>query len=302
MASARIIDVTARDGFQIVKDWIPTEVKMRVLDGLAAAGVMRLEATLFGSPKAVPQMVDAPEIVAYMLEEHPHVEMDVLVPNLRGAQNAVAAGAKQINYIISASIEHNLANVRRTHEESLGDLAAITKAFPGVTVTVGIPTAFGCPFMGRVPTSVTMGLIEKAAAVGVRSLILADTIGVANPRQVRGLLREIGPAFPDMPIRLHLHDTHGMGLANMLAALEENITVFETATGGMGGCPFAPGAAGNTATEDAVNMLHRMGMDTGINLKRLLDVVKILRESINVPLAGRFSVARSFLEYNFYEG
>lgn len=301
MSITRIIDVTARDGFQIVSDWIPTEVKKAVLDQLVSAGLTRLEATSFVSPKAVPQMADATGIVHYMSARHPTVALDVLAPNLRGAQNAVAAGAKQVNYVISVSREHNMANIRRTHEESFSDLASIVEAFPDLHVTVALATAFGCPFTGPVPTAETLRLMEKAAELGIGSVILADTIGVANPRQVRGVLRDVGSAFSKMEVRLHLHDTHGMGLANMLAALDAGCAAFETAIGGMGGCPFAPGAAGNTATEDAVNMLHRMGVDTGISLDGLLDAVRIVRENINVPLPGRFAAARSFREFCFYD-
>ncbi len=300
MDCARIVDVTARDGFQIVRDWIPTGIKKKVLDGLAAAGVTRLEATSFVSPKAVPQLADAAEITRHMIENHPGVVLDVLAPNLRGAQNAFEAGARKINYIISVSKSHNQANIRRTHEESLADLASIITALPGLEVTLALPTAFGCPFEGRVPTRDTLTLMEKGFGLGIRSFILADTIGVANPRQIRGVLRDVKAAFPDVAVRLHLHDTHGMGLANMAAALEEGFAAFETAVGGMGGCPFAPGAAGNTATEDAVNMLHRMGYDTGISLDGLLAVVKLLRETVNVPLPGRFAVARGFQEFCFY--
>jgi hydroxymethylglutaryl-CoA lyase len=301
MDTAQIVDVTARDGFQNLKERIPAGIKMKVLDQLAAAGVKRLEATSFVSPKAVPQMADAADIVNHMVKRHPDVQTDVLAPNLRGAQNAVEAGAGRINSVISVSREHNRANIKRTHEESLADLASIINAFPHLDISVALATVFGCPFVGRVPTADTIGLAEKVAALGVGSVILADTIGVANPRQVRGVYRDFRAAFPDTAVRLHLHDTHGMGLANMLAALDEGCAVFETAAGGLGGCPFAPGAAGNTATEDAVNMLHRMGVATGINLERLLAVVGTLRENLKVPLPGRFSVARGFQEFCFYE-
>ncbi|MCC8193952.1 MAG: hydroxymethylglutaryl-CoA lyase [Deltaproteobacteria bacterium] len=301
MASAQIVDVTARDGFQNIADWIPTDVKTAVLDQLVAAGVKRLEATSFVSPKAVPQLADASKIVNHMATRHPDVETHVLAPNLRGARDAVQAGAGRINYVISVSREHNRANINRTHEESLRDLASIIDALPKPEITVSLATVFGCPFAGRVPTADTVALAEKVASLGVRSVILADTIGVANPRQVRGVLRDFRAALPQLAVRLHLHDTHGMGLANMLAAMEEGFFAFETATGGLGGCPFAPGAAGNTATEDAVNMLHRMGIDTGINLAALLEVVKTLRENLAVPLPGRFSVARGFQEFCFYD-
>lgn len=298
--SAEIIDVTTRDGFQIVRGWIPTETKKQVLDRLAAAGVKRIEATSFVSPKAVPQLADAAEITSYMLETYPALETAVLAPNLRGAENAAAAGARHINYVISASAAHNRENIGRTHEESLADLSAIADSLPALKVNAALATVFGCPFAGCVPTAITLGLIEEVMKRGVASVTLADTIGVANPAQVRFILRAVRDAYPALDIRLHMHDTHGMGLANMAAALELGVRVFETAAGGMGGCPFAPGAAGNTATEDAVNMFHRMGIATGIDLEAYLEAVALVRERIPAPLPGRLSVARSFQEFRFF--
>ncbi len=300
-AKARITDITTRDGFQIIKDWIPTAFKIKVIDGLIRAGVRSLEISSFVSPKAVPQMADAAELTRYMRDAHPGVDCSVLAPNLRGAQNAAEAGATKINYVISASLAHNEANIRRTHEESLNDLAAITEALPQLEVNLALATVFGCPFSGPVPTSVSIGLIQKALENGARSVTLADTIGVGNPLQVKSVLRAVRKAFPDLPLRLHMHDTHGMGIANMAAALEEGVHAFETAAGGLGGCPFAPGAAGNTATEDTVNMLQRMGIDTGIDMDAYLEVVGLIRENLNATLPGRFATARSFKEFRFFD-
>lgn len=300
-ASVAIIDVTARDGFQIQKDWIPTAFKAEVIDALIGAGVSSLEVTSFVSPKAVPQMADAADIVARMNRAHPDAVYSVLAPNLRGAENARNAGAVNINYVISVSAAHNEANLRRTHEESLADLATITETLPSLKVNVALATVFGCPFSGPVPTKATIGLIEKILVAGVSSVTLADTIGVGNPLQVKAVLRAVAGAFPKLGIRLHMHDTHGMGLANMAAALELGITAFETAAGGLGGCPFAPGAAGNTATEDAVNMFHRMGVPTGIDLSAYLSVVSMIRKNVNAPLPGRYATARGFEEYRFFD-
>lgn len=299
--TVRVIDVTTRDGFQIQKDWIPTEFKTKVIDAIIDAGVSAIEVASFVSPKAVPQMADAEKIVAHMNATHPTVEYSVLAPNMRGAENALKAGAANINYVISASAAHNRENIRRTHEESLADLEAITNAYPALKVNLAIATTFGCPFSGAVPTKVTIGLIEEALKRGVTTVTLADTIGVANPVQVKAVLKDVTAAFPRLEIRLHMHDTHGMGLANMAAALEMGVRIFETAAGGLGGCPFAPGAAGNTATEDAVNMFHRMGVATGIDLEKYLSVVAMIRENINAPLPGRFATARSFKEYCFFD-
>jgi len=299
--SATIVDVTTRDGFQIISEWIPTEFKKSVLDTLVAAGVASIEVSSFVSPKAVPQMADATELTEYMLENHPGAAFSVLVPNLRGAQNAVAAGANNVNYVISASKAHNEANIRRTHEESLADLAAITEAYPDLRVNLAVATTFGCPFSGVVPTAVTIGLIGEARKRGISSVTLADTIGVANPLQVKSVLASVRAAYPELEIRVHMHDTHGMGLANMAAALEQGISIFETAAGGLGGCPFAPGAAGNTATEDTVNMLHRMGIQTGIDLEKYLKLVTLLKANLTAPLPGRFAAARNFFEYCFFD-
>lgn len=300
-SKALIVDVTTRDGFQIVKDVIPSELKRKVLDGLINAGVSSLEIGSFVSPKAVPQMADTAALVTYMLEKHPDVDFSVLAPNLRGAQNAKENGVRKINYVISASAAHNEANIRRTHAESLADLAAITEALPELEVNLALATVFGCPFSGPIPTSASVDIIRKSLDRGAKSVLLADTIGVANPTQVKSVVRTVRDAFPDVPLRLHMHDTHGMGIANIAAALEEGIDAFETAAGGLGGCPFAPGAAGNTATEDAVNMLHRMGFDTGIDLDAYVAVVKLLRENVDAPLPGRFSTARSFKEFCFFD-
>ena len=299
--TATIVDVTTRDGFQIIKDWIPTEFKMNVLDKLVAAGVSAIEISSFVSPKAVPQMADAADLTRYMNEKHPDTAFSVLAPNLRGVQNAAEAGAKEVNYVISASKAHNEANIRRTHEESLADLAAITEAFPDIRVNLAVATTFGCPFSGPVPTDVTITIIREALKRGIASVTLADTIGVANPLQVKSVLADVRKAFPDLEIRVHMHDTHGMGLANMAAALEQGVNIFETAAGGLGGCPFAPGAAGNTATEDTVNMLHRMGVQTGIDLAKYLEVVALIKENVNAPLPGRFATARNFFEYCFFD-
>ncbi len=297
----RIVDITTRDGLQNIKEWIPTEDKISIIDGLAAAGVTKIEATSFVSPKAVPQMADAAQIIAHCRQNLLHMEPVALVPNFRGAENAVKADVTEISYVVSASIHHNKANINRTHEESLQDLGAITKAFPDLRVNLSLSTVFGCPFSGEVPLEKTVWLIQEALKLGIISVTLCDTIGVANPSQVQNVLKVIRQNFASLPITLHMHDTHGMGLANTFAALQMGIDQFETAAGGLGGCPFAPGAAGNTATEDTVNMLERMGIDTGINLEALLNVTAIIREKIAPNILGRLSMARSYSEFCFYQ-
>lgn len=298
--AVQVVDITARDGFQNVKPWIPTEVKKRILDELAAAGVSMVEATSFVSPKAIPQMADAAEIVAHMRENHPDVGLAVLAPNLKGVQRAAACGVTEVNYIISASVAHNKANINRTHEESLDDLAAIVEACPGVAVNLSMPTVFGCPFEGEVPVSRVIWLLGECLERGARSVSLCDTIGVANPAQVLDVVGSVKKAFPGLDLALHMHDTHGMGIANTFAGLMSGVTRFETAAGGLGGCPFAPGAAGNTATEDMVNMLHRMHIPTGIDLEKYLAAVATVRDAVNPNLPGRLASARTYAEFCFY--
>lgn len=297
----RVTDITARDGFQNIKEWIPTEVKIEIINALAAAGITKMEATSFVSPKAIPQMADAGEIIAHCHKNLPQVELVALAPNLRGAENAVKAGVPEISYVISASAAHNKANINRTHEESLNDLASITSAFPDLRVNLSMSTVFGCPFDGETPVKQVLWLLEEALARGARTVSLCDTIGVANPAQVQAVVAAVRKAFPETPMALHLHDTHGMGLANTLAALQMGVDCFEVAAGGLGGCPFAPGAAGNTSTEDMVNMLHRMGIATGIDLEKLLKAVAIVKEKVNPGIPGRLASARSYSEFCFFQ-
>ena len=298
--SVQVVDITGRDGFQNVKEWIPTEMKKKVLDQLADAGVSKMEATSFVSPKAIPQMADAVEIVAHMREKHPAIALVALAPNLKGVQRAAECGVTEVSYIISASVSHNKANVNRTHEESLADLAAIVDACPGVSVNLSMPTVFGCPFEGEIPVRQVIWLLGECLKRGIKTASLCDTIGVANPAQVGEVVTEVKKAYPGLDFALHLHDTHGMGLANTFAALQCGVSRFETAAGGLGGCPFAPGAAGNTSTEDMVNMLHRMHVATGIDLEKYLTAVATVRESINPQIPGKLISARTYSEFCFY--
>ena len=298
--AVRVTDITARDGFQNIKEWIPTEVKLAIIDALVEAGVTKMEATSFVSPKAIPQMADAPEIIAHFHEKLSHVKLVALAPNFRGAENAVKAGVPEISYIISASPAHNKANINRTHEESLSDLASITEAFPDLRVNLSMSAVFGCPFDGETPIETVLWLLDESLKRGAVSVSLCDTIGVGNPLQVKAVVAAVRNAYPTLPVALHLHDTHGMGLANTLAALEAGIDCFETAAGGLGGCPFAPGAAGNTSTEDMLNMLHRMGISTGIDLEKFLVAVNIVKEKVNRNIPGRLASARTYSEFCFF--
>lgn len=282
-----ITDVGPRDGFQNVKNFIDTETKLAIIDGLYQAGLRAIEITSFVSPRAIPQMADAEEVARAVIARYPKLKAIALIPNLRGAKNAWNAGIREVVCVISASEAHNKANINRTIEDSLSGLYEIIQAFPDLNVRLDVATAFGCPFAGDVPEENVLRLMEKAAQLGVREITLCDTIGVGNPVQVQSLLKAVQETFPELGVVLHFHNTRGMGLANIYAALEMGITDFETSVGGLGGCPFAPGSEGNTATEDTVHMLQRMGCDTGIDLRKLLDTVQYTAEHVEAPLTGK---------------
>lgn len=295
-AQVKIVEVGPRDGFQNVKEFIPTAVKQEVVAGIIAAGVKHIEVTSFVHPKAIPQMADAAEVAqaALAAQAANGLELFALVPNLTGAKKAFECGLREVTCVISVSEKHNLANVNRTPAQSLADLAAIIAELPGLKVRLAAATVFGCPFAGKVPAEDTVSLVKAAVAAGVKSVTLCDTIGVGNPQQVDHISRLVLESVRDLPVALHLHDTRGMGLANTLAGLEAGITTFETSIGGLGGCPFAPGAAGNTATEDTVNMLHAMGVATGIDLPRYLAAVEIVKAKIQSQLTGHMGSACAY--------
>lgn len=281
-----IVEVGPRDGFQNLKDWIPTEVKIKEIEKLIAAGINAMEITSFVHPKAIPQMADAMEVASDITERYNgKVRLIALVPNARGAENACKCGIHDITYVISASEAHNKANVNRTIQESLDDLKGLAEKFPNLSIRLDIATAFDCPFDGKVDTEQVIFLADQAVEAGVKELILCDTIGTAGPRQVAELSRMAKERYK-VPVGLHLHDTRGMGLANILAGMQQGITIFETAAGGLGGCPFAPGAAGNTATEDLLNMLETLQIETGVDLNKYMDAVSYIKENIQPKLTG----------------
>lgn len=295
----RVTDICPRDGFQNIKTPIPTAIKIAVIDQLVAAGAKTIEITSMVSPKAIPQMADAGEVIDHVLAKHPEITPVVLVPNLKGAERAYERGIRNISYVISVSPAHNKANINRTHAESVADMRNIINSFSDSNLVLTLATAFGCPFIGATSIQTMLGLIEQACDQGVSAITLCDTIGVANPLQVTTVLQTIQNHFAGLDIGLHMHNTHGMGLANMLAGLEMGVDRFETAAGGLGGCPFAPGAAGNAATEDTVNMLHRMGYHTGYDIEKLLTVVKTIQTDIEPNLTSNLSKARSYSEFDF---
>lgn len=267
-----ICEVAPRDGFQSIADPLPTETKIAIIQELVAAGCPRVEIGSFVSPRAVPQMADIADIAA-AVSDLP-ARLCALVPNMRGAEDAVAAGIREVCYVFSVSEAHNRANVRQSVEQSIAGLADVAAALPdAVTLRVDLATAFDCPFDGIVPMERVMSAVARTAAIApAAEIALCDTTGRANPFMVRDRFRA-AMAVPDTNGNLwafHGHDTFGQGVANALAAWEAGVDVFDTAVAGLGGCPFAPGATGNTATEDLVFAFNEGGRDTGIDMARLL--------------------------------
>ncbi|MGH7266480.1 MAG: hydroxymethylglutaryl-CoA lyase [Candidatus Rokuibacteriota bacterium] len=287
-----ICEVGPRDGFQIEPVFIPTERKIEVVDRLSEAGVPVIEVTSFVHPRVVPQMRDAEQVMA-AIRRRPGTVYAALVPNDKGAVRAADAGAGELRTVISASESHNVANVNMSVEESLGKLAAVgdVAARAGIPVMAGISTAFGCPFEGEVPVARLEWLCGRLAALGVRGIALADTTGMANPAQVARTLAALTPRWPALAWALHTHDTRAMAIPNVLAAMECGITAFDGSIGGLGGCPFAPGASGNVCTEDLVHCLHAMGVATGIDLDRLVETSRRVGEVVGRTLPGQVAKA-----------
>ena len=293
--TVEITEVGPRDGFQNVKTFIPTADKVTIIEGLIAAGLKKFELTSFVSPKAIPQLADAAEVCRTILAKYgDQIQGSALVPKLRGAQSAWDAGIREVACVISVSASHNRANINRTHDESLADLAKMIESLPGMTVRVDLATAFACPFEGWTPLDAVGMLAEKIQKLGVTKIVLADTIGVATPDRVHALSAYMRQRFPEIDLALHLHDTRGMGLSNTLAGLMAGITTFETSIAGLGGCPFAPGAAGNTATEDMVNMMRDMNIATGVSREKLIDVVALVGEKVDAPINSHLAKAKLY--------
>jgi hydroxymethylglutaryl-CoA lyase len=271
-ASLSLREVGPRDGLQN-EDPVPTAAKVDLIDALSRTGVGRIEAVSFVHPAAIPQMADATEVWA-AIERDRRVRYSALVPNLRGAERALAAGVRELEVVVSASDTHNRANLNRGTAQSLDDIARIVDlvhAGAG-TVQVIVATAWGCPYEGDVPLTRVLAVAGRALADGADTLSYGDTTGMATPGRVSRLVGETRSAFPDVPLNLHFHNTRGAGLANVLAALQLGVADFDASVGGLGGCPYAPGASGNVATEELVHMVEDMGVRTGVDLDALLEV------------------------------
>ena len=266
-----VVDVTPRDGLQDADHFVTSEQKLTFINALLDAGVVAIEATSFMHPKWIPQLADA-DYVATHLPQRPGILYSALIPNLRGYERARAAHIEEITLVVSASESHNRANLNRSVEESLAQLRQVAQRArtDGVTVRGAVATAFGCPFEGKVAPEAVMHIVQAYAEMGVQQVSLADTIGVGNPRQVFTLFQEARRELPEhISLSAHFHDRAGYGLANVFAALQAGVTTFDAAIGGLGGCPYAPGAPGNLATETLVEYLEAMGFATGISLAGL---------------------------------
>lgn len=283
-----ICEVGPRDGFQIEPDFIPTDTKVEVVNRLSDAGLPRIEVTSFVHPKVVPQLRDAEQVMA-RITRRPGTRYAALVPNDKGAVRAVDAGVDEIHTVVSASESHNLANVNMTVAESIEKLRAVMQVAERARVPVGcgISTSFGCPFEGDVPLDRLAWVVGRLVDIGARAIGLADTTGMANPRQVARALEHLMPRFPGIEWTLHTHDTRAMAIPNILAAMELGVTHIDTSIGGLGGCPFAPGASGNVCTEDLVHCLHAMGVETGIDLDRLIETSRYVGDVVGRALPGQ---------------
>ncbi|MBQ6274603.1 MAG: hydroxymethylglutaryl-CoA lyase [Oscillospiraceae bacterium] len=288
MKKVTIVEVGPRDGFQSVSCMqIPTEEKIAIIDRLAEAGVQHMEITSFVSPKAIPQMSDAAAVAEYALKKYPDRDYFALVPNLRGAANAYALGLRKVCYVVSLSTSHNKANINRTHEQSLAAFREIRETYPDLQLDVDLATTFGCPFEGKyLDPQQPVEFLRPYWEAGMRSVTLCDTIGIADPAQVRRVLCAVKEAYPELAVQVHFHDTRGLGMVNTLTALEIGVDGVQTALGGLGGCPFAPGASGNLSTEDTVWMLNEMGYDTGIRFAPLLAAAKAQKEAVPGNYSG----------------
>ena len=291
-----VSEVGPRDGLQSVKRIMPTADKYRWIAALAQAGLREIEVGSFVSPRALPQMADCAQVVA-QARTIPGLRVVVLVPNLKYAQRALEAGAHLITIPVSVSEPHSISNIRKTHAEIIADVRAIValrdERFPSAQVDAGLATAFGCTIQGSVPEDDTMRMAVTMAECGVDMVNLADTVGYANPAQIKRLFTRLRQEIGDKSGGAHLHNTRGQGLANVVAALDVGVTTFDSSQGGIGGCPYAPGATGNIVTEDLVFLLESMGLATGIDLDRLLAARAVLADALPgetlygyVPQAG----------------
>jgi hydroxymethylglutaryl-CoA lyase len=284
-------EVVTRDGFQMEPEFVPTDHKVALINALSQCGYAKIEVTSFTSAKAIPMLRDAEEVMG-RIERVPGVEYTVLVPNLRGSERAMASNPDEFNLVMSTSETHNVANLRMPREHSYAALREVIERYGAqVPINVSLSACFGCPMEGDVPQAEVMQWAQRFADLGVRGLTICDTTGMAHPEQVAQMCDALQVRFPALQLTLHFHNTRGMGLANVLAAAQSGISRFDGSLGGLGGCPYAPGASGNISSEDAIHMLDAMGYDTGIDLACLLSIARELPDIVGHVVPGQ--VAKS---------
>lgn len=286
--SVTLCEVGPRDGFQMEAEFIPTHAKVEIIDLLSRTGLTEIQTTSFVHPRAIPQLADAEEVMAG-IERVPGVTYAALVPNLRGAERALAAGVDRVDVVVSVSRSHCLANTRMEPRDALaqaGEVAALARA-AGVSASVGLATALGCPFEGFPEVERVAAMASEAVEThGFGHVAIADTAGMADPGRVTSVAGALRERVPEVELTLHLHDTRRMGLANVMAGLRAGIRRFDASVAGLGGCPYAPGATGNVATEDVLNLLELMGVDTGVSLDALLSVAARVRDTVGHADSG----------------
>lgn len=285
-------EVGTRDGLQMEQAFVPTQDKIALVDALSDAGLAKIEVTAFVSPSAIPALRDA-EIVMREIARRPGVVYAALVPNVRGAERAIEARTDELNLVMSASETHNLANLRMTRAQSFASLAQVvaTAQGAGVAVNVSLSCVFGCPMEGDVAESEVFEWVQRFADLGVGGITLCDTTGMAHPAQVAALVAAARARWPGLVFTLHFHNTRGMGLANVLAAIDAGADRFDASLGGLGGCPYAPGASGNVCSEEVVHALALMGYDTGVDLAALLAAARRLPALIGHDIPGQLAKA-----------
>jgi len=287
-----ICEVGPRDGLQNERVNVPTPDKIRLIEALTEAGVRRMEATSFVSPKWIPNLADAEDVLAGV-RRRTGVTYAALAPNLKGLERALAAKVDEIVIFLSASESHNRKNINKSIAQALetyGEVGSRAKA-AGLRLKAALSTCFGCPYEGDVDPGVVARIAESLVDMGVDEVGISDTTGMANPRQVDAVVSRVAERVPLEKLSLHFHDTRGAGLANILAGLMAGVAIYDGSVGGLGGCPYAKGASGNVATEDLVHMLHEMGIQTGVDLPRLIECAKLAQDLVGRPLESHVSKA-----------
>lgn len=290
--TVELIEVCPRDGFQNVHDLIPFDAKVAIIKKLAEAGFKRIEVVSFVSPKAIPQMADAKDVMLAVkdtLKAH-GVRSVALVPNARGVETALECGVDELTYVVSVSEKHNMANVRRTPDESLAQFKELAGQYGHqMRFRLALATALGCPFGEEIRTERVAEMVRFGLEQGCEEVMIADTVGMSNPKRTYDLMEALVKEFGPDRFVMHLHDTRGLALANTLACMQLGVHKFESAAGGLGGCPFAPGAAGNVATEDVLNMMSEMGIATGIDNDVLHEAVELIQANVHANIVSHLT-------------